>query len=115
MLIARAARRPVESFFRERILEPLGMSDTHFRAPAAKRERLVPCYWTLDGELQPFDDDDQWTRPRPFPDCGAGLHLDGRGLPRLRPHAARRWVATRGKAFLDPALVAMIDERPVER
>ncbi len=107
VLIARAARRPVESFFRERIFEPLGMRDTHFRAPAAKRERLVPCYWTLDGELQPFDDDDQWTRPRPFPDCGAGLIstvADYLVFARMLLAGGRH----AGEAFLDPALVAMM-------
>ncbi|KGE03478.1 serine hydrolase domain-containing protein [Pseudohaliea rubra] len=31
-------------FFRERIFEPLGMTDTHFLVPAAKRDRLAQLY-----------------------------------------------------------------------
>jgi CubicO group peptidase (beta-lactamase class C family) len=73
VLIARAAGQPVESFYRERIFGPLGMTDTSFGVPAAQLARLAPCYWEPDGVLSPFDDDDQWSRPRVFADCGAGL------------------------------------------
>jgi CubicO group peptidase (beta-lactamase class C family) len=73
VLIARAAGQPVESFFREHIFDPLGMNDTSFRVPASELHRLVPCYQEAGGTLEPFDDDDQWSRPRVFADCGAGL------------------------------------------
>ncbi|MGE5289575.1 MAG: serine hydrolase domain-containing protein [Micromonosporaceae bacterium] len=73
VLIARAARQPVEAFYREHIFDPLGMHDTGFQVPAAQLRRLVPCYQEVDGALEPFDDDGQWSRPRVFPDCGAGL------------------------------------------
>jgi CubicO group peptidase (beta-lactamase class C family) len=73
VLIARAAGQPLESVYAERILGPLGMDDTGFTVPAEQLARLVPCYQHADGALQPYDDDGQWSRPRPFADGGAGL------------------------------------------
>jgi len=73
VLIARVAGRPVESFYREHIFDPLGMHDTGFQVPANGLHRLAPCYQEVEGALTPFDDDRQWSRPRPFVDCGAGL------------------------------------------
>ena len=45
VLIARASGQPLETFFRERIFEPLGMKDTGFSVPAAKLDRLATSYW----------------------------------------------------------------------
>jgi CubicO group peptidase (beta-lactamase class C family) len=73
VLIARASGQPLETFFRERIFEPLGMKDTHFTVPAAKLERLAPSYW-VDGSLHDdASEDSQWSRPPTFPDAAAGL------------------------------------------
>jgi CubicO group peptidase (beta-lactamase class C family) len=41
----------LESFFEERIFEPLGMKDTHFNLPQAKAGRLVNLYREKDGLL----------------------------------------------------------------
>jgi len=41
----------LDRFFRERILEPLGMVDTGFYVPAAKRQRLCTLYAMKDGEM----------------------------------------------------------------
>ncbi|HLY82227.1 MAG TPA: serine hydrolase domain-containing protein, partial [Acidimicrobiales bacterium] len=73
VLIARAAGQPPEVFYRTRIFDPLGMDDTAFVVPATKLHRLVPLYQEVHGALQNFDDDDQWSRPRVFPDGGAGV------------------------------------------
>jgi len=35
---------PLDRFFQGRILEPVGMSDTHFAVPKKKLSRLGPCY-----------------------------------------------------------------------
>src|SRR5260370_9306203 len=43
VLIARASGRPLETFLRERIFEPLGMKDTGFSVPEAKIDRLATC------------------------------------------------------------------------
>jgi CubicO group peptidase (beta-lactamase class C family) len=77
VLIARASGKPLETFFRERIFEPLGMKDTGFSVPAAKLGRLASCYWTnpQTGAVDLFDDarDSRWSRPPAFPAGGGGL------------------------------------------
>jgi CubicO group peptidase (beta-lactamase class C family) len=77
VLIARAADQPLETFFRERIFEPLGMRDTSFSVPAAKLDRLAGCYAVNPetGALEQWEavEDSQWSRPPAFPDGGGGL------------------------------------------
>jgi CubicO group peptidase (beta-lactamase class C family) len=77
VLIARASGQPLETFFRERIFEPLGMKDTGFSVPAAKLDRLATSYWVNSetGAIEFHDGvhDSQWSRPPAFPDAGAGL------------------------------------------
>ena len=57
VLIARAAGMRFEDFLAERIFAPLGMQDTAFSVPEAKRARLAACYQADDatGELEPRD------------------------------------------------------------
>ncbi len=43
-LIERVSGTDLDSFFRERILDPLGMTDTHFYLPVEKRDRLATVY-----------------------------------------------------------------------
>ncbi len=77
VLIARAASQPLETFFRERIFEPLGMTDTAFNVPAAKLDRLATSYQINPdtGALELYDDvqDSQWSRPPAFPTGRDGL------------------------------------------
>ncbi len=77
VLIARASGQPLETFFRERIFEPLGMKDTGFSVPAASLDRLATSYWTdpESGELTLYDDAEggQWSRPPAFPSAAGGL------------------------------------------
>ena len=76
VLVARAAGQPFEAFLRERIFDPLGMSDTGFWVPADRRPRLGACYWTdpASGERSLYDPPDgQWTGPPAFPSGGGGL------------------------------------------
>jgi CubicO group peptidase (beta-lactamase class C family) len=77
VLIARAAGQPLETFFRERIFEPLGMHDTSFSVPAAKLDRLASCYLfnSETGTLDLHDGvaDSQWSRPPAFPSGSDGL------------------------------------------
>jgi CubicO group peptidase (beta-lactamase class C family) len=81
VLIARAARMPLERFFEERIFDPLGMKDTGFGVPPSKLDRLATGYFAAD----PFHPDEggyvlndpvqggQWSKPPAFPSGGAGL------------------------------------------
>jgi CubicO group peptidase (beta-lactamase class C family) len=77
VLIARASGQPLETFFRERIFEPLGMKDTSFSVPATKLDRLVTSYWTNfeTGALELYDEatGGQWSRPPAFPSGAGGL------------------------------------------
>jgi CubicO group peptidase (beta-lactamase class C family) len=77
VLLTRAAGQPLERFLRERIFDPLGMKDTGFSVPAAKRDRLASSY-ALNagtGALDVYDDADasQWHDPPAFPDAEGGL------------------------------------------
>jgi CubicO group peptidase (beta-lactamase class C family) len=47
---------PLDRFFEDRILRPLGMNDTHFFVPAEKASRLVTVYGIIDGELKRMPD-----------------------------------------------------------
>jgi CubicO group peptidase (beta-lactamase class C family) len=76
VLVARASRQSFPTFLRERIFDPLGMSDTAFSVPAADLDRFVTSYVTdpESGELRVFDrPDGQWSAPPAFPGGGAGL------------------------------------------
>ncbi|MGJ6969661.1 serine hydrolase domain-containing protein [Streptosporangium sp. G11] len=44
VLVARVAGQSLETFLRERVLDPLGMTDTGFHVPAGKIDRLPPLY-----------------------------------------------------------------------
>ena len=77
VLIARAAGQPLETFFRERIFDPLGMTDTAFQVPPEKLDRLPHAY-SRNHETRAFDlyDDpghSRWSRPPAFPSGGGGL------------------------------------------
>lgn len=77
VLIARVSGQPLETFFRERIFEPLGMKDTSFSVPGHKLDRLATSYWTdpASGALKLYDEAEsgQWSRPPAFPSAAGGL------------------------------------------
>jgi CubicO group peptidase (beta-lactamase class C family) len=76
VLIARASGQPFETFLRERVFEPLGMTDTAFHVLAASIGRFVTSYLTdpQTGALQVYDEPaGQWSTPPAFPSGGDGL------------------------------------------
>jgi CubicO group peptidase (beta-lactamase class C family) len=77
VLIARSAGKPLETFLRERIFEPLGMKDTGFSVPPEKLDRFLPSYTSNPetGALVTYDETDggQWSRPPAFASGGGGL------------------------------------------
>ncbi len=77
VLIARASGQPLETFFRERIFEPLGMKDTSFSVPATKLDRFATSYAPnpRTGILELYDkaEGGQWSRPPAFPSGAGGL------------------------------------------
>ncbi|HKC07672.1 MAG TPA: serine hydrolase domain-containing protein [Methylomirabilota bacterium] len=77
VLIARAAGRPLDTFLRERLFEPLGMTDTSFSVPAARIDRLATSYWSdpASGACEVYDParGGHWSRPPAFPAAASGL------------------------------------------
>jgi CubicO group peptidase (beta-lactamase class C family) len=74
VLIARASGRPLETFLRDRVFEPLGMVDTGFST--SHLDRLGACYARSPetGEPTVFDAPaGQWAKPPAFPSGGGGL------------------------------------------
>ncbi len=72
VLAARAVGATLLDVLRERVLDPLGMSDTAFHT--TDTNRLATSYLRHDGELQVYDAaDGQWSVPPQFQDGGAGL------------------------------------------
>lgn len=72
VLLARAAAMPLDRLLQERLLDPLGLSNTGFVAPPG---RLPPCYAAAESGLVLFDDavDSRWSRPPSFPDARNGV------------------------------------------
>jgi CubicO group peptidase (beta-lactamase class C family) len=75
VLIARVTGQAFDDFLAERIFAPLGMGDTAFFVPAAKRERFTSAYRPEpDGGLVLTDrPDGDWSEPPAFPAGGGGL------------------------------------------
>src|SRR5262249_55201581 len=74
--------KPLDAFFKAQIYDPLGMVDTGFYVPEAKRERFVAYYRGADvlDPMKPglFRNDDKpypqpHPRPLPRPSGGGGL------------------------------------------
>jgi CubicO group peptidase (beta-lactamase class C family) len=77
VLVSRVAGRSFEEFLRERVFEPLGMTDTGFHMPAEKIDRLPPLYAPdpQTGEFLVWDEpkDGCWSKPPAFQGGGGGL------------------------------------------
>ncbi|MFI6904850.1 serine hydrolase domain-containing protein [Nonomuraea sp. NPDC050394] len=77
VLVARVTGKPLETFLRERVLDPLGMKDTGFHVPADKIDRLPPLYGPdpATGEFHVWDEaaGGRISRPPAFQGGGGGL------------------------------------------
>jgi CubicO group peptidase (beta-lactamase class C family) len=71
VLIARASGQDLPTFFRNRIFDPLDMTNTGFTA--IDPTRLVEAKEETTDGITRSDDGDTWLSPRVFPDGGAGL------------------------------------------
>ncbi|MFK0012068.1 serine hydrolase domain-containing protein [Streptomyces sp. NPDC091027] len=77
VLVSRVTGRPFEAFLRERVLDPLGMTDTGFHVPAGKIDRLPPSYapHPQTGEFTVWDEAEggRYSAPPAFQAGGGGL------------------------------------------
>jgi CubicO group peptidase (beta-lactamase class C family) len=71
VLVSRAARRPLQDLFRERLLAPLRMTHTGFAVPPEVARRLPVHY--AGGAAMDGPDAEDWTREPPFPSGAGGL------------------------------------------
>ena len=100
VLAARAAGAPFEEVLRDRVLRPLGMSDTGFHA--ADTSRLATAYENRDGCPVVTDPPDgQWSRRPLFPDGSGGLVSTADDMI-----AFGRMLMRGGSPVLTPATVA---------
>jgi len=107
VLMARVARKTLPQLLQERLFGPLGMRDTAFFVPAAKRERLVSAYRLEAGRAQLYDAPatSAWNQAPAFPDAAMGLvstaddyfafshFLLSQGHPRGQRLLSREWIA----------------------
>lgn len=74
VLLARAAGQPLETLLPQRLLDPLGMTDTHFTVPHDKLDRFADCYrFDPSAGLTPADPARAWQTPPSFPEAASGL------------------------------------------
>ncbi len=74
VLIARASGTPLPDFLAERLFAPLGMTDSGFTVPAAKRDRFTSFYMkTEDGLVLADTPDGRWAAEPAFPLGSGGL------------------------------------------
>jgi CubicO group peptidase (beta-lactamase class C family) len=74
ILVARASEQSFPDFLAERFFGPLGMTDTAFEVPAAKRERFTSYYRRTDDGFELADaPDGQWSTLPPHPLGNGGL------------------------------------------
>ncbi len=74
VLIARACDTSFGAALHERVLGPLGMTDTGFFVPHDDLDRFGAVYWAPEGDRVLFDPPvGQWSAPPPFEGGGAGL------------------------------------------
>jgi CubicO group peptidase (beta-lactamase class C family) len=101
VLLARAARQPLDELLRERVFEPLGMTETGFWLPEF-RARELPGYYLTDVATQTKVErtntgPEVWSRPPIFPSGAGGLvstidefHTFGRMLLNKGVHGGTR-------------------------
>ena len=75
VLIARVSGKSLGDFLRERIFEPLGMTDTGFHVPEPQLDRLPPCYgsdWITGKRLVLHEARGGYAARAPIFESGAG-------------------------------------------
>ena len=106
VVLARASRRPLDVLLRERLFEPLAMTETAFVAPPG---RLIPSFARTENGLVGFDGvlGSRWATSPAFPDARGGLVSTASDLLRFA-----RMLLDDGAGLLSPASTsAMITDQ----
>lgn len=84
-IIELASGQPFDAFLKARIFDPLGMTSTSFRVPAADAARLTTNYFVSNGQLLPIDSGATsiYLDQPAFPFGGAGLVSSPRDYDRF--------------------------------
>ncbi|QNE21432.1 beta-lactamase family protein [Kribbella qitaiheensis] len=72
VVLSRASGVDLPALLADRVLNPLGMSDTGFVVPEHARERLIPCFTNGSAVFDGVADSD-WLGAPAFPHAGGGL------------------------------------------
>jgi CubicO group peptidase (beta-lactamase class C family) len=107
VFVERVRGASLEAVLRDRVFEPLGMSDTGFAVSAAQRERFGQCRMVDDtGELAVWDEPTgMWATPPAMCGAAAGLVSTTADLVAFGRMLAARGAAPAGRV-LSPELVA---------
>jgi CubicO group peptidase (beta-lactamase class C family) len=73
VLVARATGQPFDEYLRERIFEPLKMTDTGFSVPEENLARLATGYHDNGVDVYDAVADSKWRQPPAFPSGAGGL------------------------------------------
>lgn len=77
-LVEVVSGRPFDVFLQEEVLDPLGMSDTHFYLPVEKRDRLATVYSSVPGSaIERAPDGGVMQQGGIFGTVGQGHYVDG--------------------------------------
>lgn len=111
-VVERISDQSLDQFFKSRIIDPLGMSDTFFYVPANKRDRLAVVYSNVDGKAvraaEGAKGQGSYTDgPRRAFSGGAGLVSTAKDYARFL-EMLRRDGEIDGKRILSPRSVALM-------
>jgi CubicO group peptidase (beta-lactamase class C family) len=111
-VVERVSGQTLEQYFKARIIEPLGLSDTFFYVPRDKRERLATVYASVNGKAARAPDGPKGQGhyvdgPRRGFSGGAGLVSTARDYARFL-EMIRRDGELDGKRILSPRAVTLM-------
>ena len=111
-VVERVSGQSLDRYFKERIIDPLGMTDTFFYVPNNKRDRLAAVYTTAEGKAARAPDGAKGQGhyiegPRRGFSGGAGLVSTARDYARFL-EMIRRDGEFEGKRYLSPRSVALM-------
>nr|AYJ09224.1 esterase [uncultured bacterium] len=111
-VVERVSGQSLDQYFKSRITDPLGMSDTFFYVPSNKRDRLAAVYASVNGKAVRAPEGSKGQGhyvegPRRGFSGGAGLVSTARDYARFL-EMIRRDGEIDGKRFLSPRSVALM-------